>query len=194
MAIDDLIKAVEVSAQERISEIMERSRAEADELIREAQVKDQPIKKRLLEEATQSVAIQRNKMLSAAREKSRMEVINAKNEIFQKVFEKAEGKLKSLREHPHYREILKAHLEEALQGLGSEDAILHIDQRDEGLVKDIMSELKVSCEIIADTSSSGGLNVNTRDERFMVFNTLETRLKRAKDIYRPEIFSVLFGE
>ena len=39
MAIDDLIKAVEVSGQEHIFEIEARSKAEADEIIREAQAK-----------------------------------------------------------------------------------------------------------------------------------------------------------
>ena len=194
MAIDDLIKAVEVSAQERISEIMERSKAEAGEFIREAQAKDQPIKKRLLEEATQSLAIQRNKMLSAAREKSRMEIITAKNDIFEKVFDEAVRSLGPIREHSHYREIFKMLVGEALQNLGSDGVLLHIDKRDEALLRDILNDLKLSNEIVTDLTCAGGLNVYTRDERFMVFNTLESRLNRVKELYRPEIFSILFGE
>jgi vacuolar-type H+-ATPase subunit E/Vma4 len=194
MAIDDLIQAVEVSGQERIQEILERSKAEADEVIREAQAKDLPIKKRFMEEATQSIAIQRNKILSEVREKSRMEIIKAKNEIFEKVFEEAGRNLGSIREHPKYREILKVLLGEALGDLGSDGVILHIDKRDESLLKDILNEQKVSGEITADLTSAGGLNAYSHDERFVVFNTLESRLKKAKEIYRPEMFSVLFGE
>ena len=103
MAIDDLIKAVEVSGQERIFEIQARSKAEADEIIREAQAKDLPIKKRFMEDAAISVEIQRNKLLSAAREKSRMEIIKAKNASFEKVFEEAVLNLESVRKHPHYK-------------------------------------------------------------------------------------------
>jgi vacuolar-type H+-ATPase subunit E/Vma4 len=194
MAIDDLIKAVEVSGQERILEIQERSKAEADEIIREAQAKDLPIKKRFMEDATQSVAIQRNKMLSSAREKSRMEVIKAKNELFEKVFEEAVRDLGSVREHPHYRGILKVLLGEALQEMGSDDGILHIDKKDEALLKAILNEMKLSNQIITDIICAGGLNVHSRDERFVIFNTLESRLKKAKEIYRPDIFSVVFGE
>ena len=194
MAIDDLIQAVEVSGQERIQEIRERSKAEADEIIREAQAKDLPIKKRFMEEATQSVAIQRNKILSEVREKSRMEIIKAKNEIFERVFEEAVRNLGSSRTHPNYREILKTLLSEALGDLGSDKVIIHIDKRDEVLLKDILNELKVSGEITADLTSAGGLNAYSHDERFVVFNTLESRLKKAKEIYRPEMFSVLFGE
>lgn len=194
MAIEDLIKAVEVSGQERISEIMERSKSEADELIREAKEKDQPIRRRLLEDATQTVAIQRNKMLSTAREKSRMEIIKAKNEVFEKIFEEAVQKMGFVRDRPQYREILKALLGEALRDLGSDDVVLHIDKKDEVLLKDILTELKLSNKIVTDLPCAGGLNVYSHDERFIVFNTLESRLKRAKEIYRPEIFSILFSE
>ncbi|HPX72392.1 MAG TPA: V-type ATP synthase subunit E family protein [Methanoregulaceae archaeon] len=194
MAIDDLIKAVEVSGQERILEIQERSKAEADEIIKDAQAKDQPIKKRLLEEATQSVAIQRNKILSEVREKSRMEFIKAKNEIFERVFDEAVRNLESSREHPRYKEILKSLLNEAIGDLGTDGVIFHIDKRDEALFKDILNEMKVSGDIITDLTSAGGLNAYSRDGRFVIFNTLESRLKKAKEIYRPEIFSVLFGE
>jgi len=194
MAIDDLIKAVEVSGQERILEIQERSKAEADEIIKDAQAKDQPIKKRLLEEATQSVAIQRNKILSEVREKSRMEFIKAKNEIFERVFDEAVRNLESSREHSRYKEILNSLLKEAIGDLGTDGVIFHIDKRDEALFKDILNEMKVSGDIITDLTSAGGLNAYSRDGRFVIFNTLESRLKKAKEIYRPEIFSVLFGE
>jgi len=194
MAIDDLIKAVEVSGQERITGIQERSKAEADEIIREAQAKDLPIKKRLMEDAAQSIAIQRNKVLSEAREKSRMEIIKSKNEIFEAVLDEAVRKLVSVREEPHYRETLKRLLAEALGGLGGDNVILHIDKRDEALFKDILQEMNVSGKVVTDLTCSGGLNVYSHDERFIVFNTLESRIKKAKEIYRPEIFSVLFGE
>lgn len=194
MAIDDLIKAVELSGEERISEIKERSKAEADEIIREAQARDLPIKKQLMEEATESVAIRRNKILSEVREKSRMEIIKSKNLVFERVFEEASRNLSSARDNPEYRKIQKGLVTEALSDLGSDGVRLHIDKRDEALTRDILKEMNISSEIIPDLTCNGGLNAYSRDERFVVFNTLESRLKKAKEIYRPEIFSVLFGE
>ena len=194
MAIDDLIKAVELSGQERISEIMERSNTEAAEIIREAHAKNEPIRDRLLEDSKQLVEIQKNKLLSAAREESRMEVAKTKSEIFQKVFEESPRLLGSVREDPKYRENLKVMLGEALKDLGNNDVVLHIDIRDEALLKEILNELKITADIVPDLTCAGGLNAYTRDERFVIFNTLESRLKKAKEIYRPEIFSILFGE
>ncbi|MCU0631789.1 MAG: V-type ATP synthase subunit E [Methanolinea sp.] len=194
MAIEDLIKAVEVSGQERITEIMERSKAEAEEIIKEAQVRDEPLRKRHVDEAKKSVEIQRNKLLSAAREKRRMEIIKTKNEVFQKIFDEALHQLESVRERPQYRDSLKLLLNEALTGLGDSDVVLHIDKRDEALWKEILNESKEHYQVVTDLTCAGGLNISTRDERFIIFNTLESRLKRAKEIYRPEIFSILFGE
>jgi vacuolar-type H+-ATPase subunit E/Vma4 len=194
MAIDDLIKAVEVSGQERITEILERSKAEADEIIKEAQTRDEPLRTRLLDDAKKAVEIQRNKLLSAAREKRRMEVIKTKNEIFQKIFDEALHKLATVREHPQYKENLKLMLSEAITGLGDRDVVLHVDKKDEVLLKEILIELKENYQIVPDLTCAGGLDINTLDERFVVFNTVESRLKKAKEIYRPEIFSILFGE
>ncbi len=194
MAIDDLIKAVELSGQERISEIIDRSKAEVDEIIREAKAKEDPIRKRLHEETRQLIEIQRNKLLSAAREESRMEVARTKSQIFQKVFDEAPLLLGAIRSHPKYRENLKALIIEALKALGNDEAILHIDRRDEALVKDILRELNLTSEIIPDLNTAGGLNAFSSDERFVIFNTLEARLKKAREIHRPEIFSILFGE
>lgn len=194
MAIEDLIKAVELSGEERLSEILERSRAEADEILREAQGRDLPIKKRFMEEATESVAIMRNKILSGAREKSRMEIIKSKNEVFDRAFEEASRNLASVRDDPGYRKILKGLVTEALGDLASDGVKIHVDMRDEALMRDILKELNISCEIIPDLTCAGGLNAYSHDERFVVFNTLESRLKKAKEIYRPEIFSVLFGD
>ncbi|MBP7119861.1 MAG: V-type ATP synthase subunit E family protein [Methanolinea sp.] len=194
MAIEDLIKAVEVSGQERITEIIERSKAEADEIIKEAQVRDEPLIKRHLDEAKKSVEIQRNKLLSAAREKHRMDVIKTKNEIFEKIFDEALHQLESVRDRPQYRDTLKLLLSEAVAALGDSDVVLHIDKRDETLWKEILNESREHYQIVTDLTCAGGLNVYTRDERFVVFNTLESRLKNAREIYRPEIFSILFGE
>lgn len=194
MAIEDLIKAVELSGDERISEIHERSKAEADEILREAQERDLPIKKHFMEEAKESVAITRNKILSEAREKSRMEIIKSKNEVFERAFEEASQNLASVRNESGYRKIQKVLVNEALGELGIDDVKIHIDKRDEALTRDILKELNISCEIIPDLSCAGGLNAYSHDERFIIFNTLESRLKKAKEIYRPEIFSVLFGE
>jgi len=193
MAIEELIQAVEVGAKERIHEIQERSKTEAEEVVSEANAKVGPIKKRYLEDAMRSVELQKNKLLSETREENRMEAIKTKNEIFLKAFLDATSVLGSVREHPRYRKSFSSFISEASGALGGGDIVLHIDPRDEALCREILNELKMNYEIVTDLTSAGGLNAQTRDGRFIVFNTLESRIQKAKELYRPEIFSMLFG-
>jgi vacuolar-type H+-ATPase subunit E/Vma4 len=194
MAYEDLITAVEVSAQERIHEIQERSRIEAEVIIRDAQAKDGPIRKRHLDKAISEVEFQQNRLFSAAREENRRKMLEIKNEIFNAAFAEAGRTLALIRERPQYKASLKLLLGEVLHELGEKDVIFHIDPKDSTLFKELLAELKVNCDVATDLSCAGGLNANTRDERFMMVNTIESRLKRAKEVYRPDIVSILFGD
>jgi len=193
MTYENLITAVEVSAQERMEEIHNRARRVVEEITREAQEKVDPTKKRHLDEAVRQVEIEKTKLLSEVREKSRIEVIRTKNDIFEKVFEEAARRLGSIRGQPLYKKTFQALLVETLKEMGEGDVVIHIDPRDDALCREGLTELKKNCTIVADLASAGGLNAHTRDERFIVFNTLESRLQRAKEFYRPEVFSLLYG-
>ena len=84
-------------------------------------------------------------------------------------------------------------LKEAILELEGEEIQLHIDKRDENLCKKLLSELKLNCEIVTDITCAGGLNASTKDGKFIVFNTIESRFERAKVLLKPEIFATLYG-
>jgi vacuolar-type H+-ATPase subunit E/Vma4 len=194
MALEDLITAVEVSAQERILEIQERSKVEAEEIIRDAKAKDEPIRKRHLDKAIMEVELQRNRLFSAALEENRLKMLKIKNEFVDAVFDEALRTLTVIREHPNYKASLKMLIGEIIRELGEKDVILHIDPRDSTLCRELLAEMNVNYDIITDLSCAGGLNAHSRDERFLIGNTFESRLKRAKEVYRPDIVSILFGD
>ncbi len=66
--------------------------------------------------------------------------------------------------------------------------------RDENLCKQILDELNENSEIVVDLTSAGGLNVSTRDEKVVVFNTIESRLDRAKEFLERQVFATLYGD
>lgn len=193
MAYEDLILAVEVSARERVQELQERSKKEADGIIKDAQAKDGPIRKRHLERAIEEADLRKNRLISSVREENRLKLLELKNQIFNTAFEGAGQNLARIRESPQYRGSLKILMEEVFRELGTNGVVLHIDPRDSALSGELLAGLGVPCEVVTDISCAGGLDAHTKDERFMVFNTLEARLKQAGGIYRPDIFSLLFG-
>jgi len=194
MALEDLIGSVEVSAQERIHEIQERSKAEADEIIREAQSRGGSIRKRHHDKAVAEVELQRNRLLSSIRKENQREILKVKNEIFQAALDEAERRLATMREQPGYRTGFNRMLGEVVSELGEKDVILHIDPRDSLLCRKLLLERSLNYDVIPDLVSAGGLSANTRDERFTIVNTIESRLKKAGEVYRPDIVAILFGD
>lgn len=194
MALEDLIGSVEVSAQERLHEIQERSKAEADEIIREAQSRGGSIRKRHHDKAVAEVELQRNRLLSSIRKENQREILKVKNEIFQAALDEAERRLAAIREQPGYRTGFNRMLGEVVSELGEKDVILHIDPRDSLLCRELLLERSLNYDVIPDLVSAGGLSANTRDERFTIVNTIESRLKKAGEVYRPDIVAILFGD
>ncbi|MDD1715050.1 MAG: V-type ATP synthase subunit E [Methanoregulaceae archaeon] len=194
MALEDLIGSVEVSAQERLHEIQERSKAEADEIIREAQSRGGSIRKRHHDKAVAEVELQRNRLLSSIRKENQREILKMKNEIFQAALDEAERRLAAIREQPGYRTGFNRMLGEVVSELGEKDVILHIDPRDSLLCRELLLERSLNYDVIPDLVSAGGLSANTRDERFTIVNTIESRLKKAGEVYRPDIVAILFGD
>jgi V/A-type H+-transporting ATPase subunit E len=83
---------------------------------------------------------------------------------------------------------------EAMEELAGEEIRMHIDPRDEPLCREILREMQRNCDVVTDLTTMGGLNATTADERLTVFNTLESRLQRAKELLKREIMSTLYGD
>jgi V/A-type H+-transporting ATPase subunit E len=194
MPYDDLITAVKASAQERIKEIQERAQAEAQKIRKDAQERAQGIHSGFVEEAAQGTQLERSKFISKVGAEKRMAFARVKDELFQQVFARASQQMASARNHPGYRQSLKNMVQEALEELPDEEVRMHIDPRDEPLCREIFKELQRNCELVTDLTTLGGLNATTTDERLMIFNTIESRLERAKELMKPEIISILYGD
>jgi V/A-type H+-transporting ATPase subunit E len=123
-----------------------------------------------------------------------MQLIRVKDEMYHKAFFKAKATLSSTRENANYENCFRKMLKEAAAELAGEEIRLHIDKRDENLCKKLLPELHLNCEIATDLTCAGGLNASTKDERFIVFNTIESRFERAKVLLRSEIFATLYGD
>jgi V/A-type H+-transporting ATPase subunit E len=193
MPYEQLIESVEVSAGERIREIKESVYSKSMEIIKEAQAKDEAIKKRHLEAVKKTIETEKRKYISEITEVTRMQLIRAKDDEYKKAFSEAQKILSSARGQANYENLFSKLLKEAVSELGGEDIQLHIDKRDEALCKKLLPELSLNCGIVTDITCAGGLNAGTKDGRFIVFNTIESRFERAKVLLKPEVFAILYG-
>jgi len=194
MPIDDLLQSVEVSAKERMQEILDRAKSESEDIIKEAKLREETLRKQHLEDAKKTVDFERVKTTTALKEEQKMRISKVKDEIFQRAFSDTRKKLLSMRNDPSYEATLQALTREVLGEMEGKEATIHIDRRDESLTRKILSDLKVNSKIVTDLDCSGGLTIQSSDGTFTVLNTFESRLERAKELIRSDIFSILYGE
>ena len=194
MPYEDLLTAVRANAQEKMKEIRDRAEAEALKIRKDAEEKAQGIRSAHLEEAGRTVQLEKSKLISKVGAEKRMAFARAKEDLFQQVFDQAARRMVSARDHQGYRELLKKMAGEVMEDLPSEGIRVHIDPRDEPLCRELLREMKRNCEVVTDLTTIGGLNATTADERLMIFNTLESRLTRAKELMKSEIMSTLYGD
>lgn len=193
MSIEQLIESVEVSAEERITELREKAYQQSVQIRTEAKEKDGPIKKKHLDAVKKNVEVERNKLIAKINDETRMQFTRTKDEVYQKAFFEAQKILSSVRSRADYENSFRKMVQEVVLELEGEDIQLHIDKRDETLCKKVLSEFNLNCEVVTDITSAGGLNASTKDGKFIVFNTIESRFEKAKALLKPEIFTTLYG-
>jgi vacuolar-type H+-ATPase subunit E/Vma4 len=194
MAYENLLKSVEESAQEKERELREKARSAVQQISEDTKNLSTVIQQSLLAEAKKAATIEKNKLFYLTKGENKENLIKTKEAIFSTAFGDAEQRLSHVRKDPKYPDILKNLTREAVGALGGETFRIHIDKRDENLIKKILSDLHLSGEVIADLHSSGGLVVTTQNGSVKISNTLESRLERVKEQKKLEIYAVLYGD
>ena len=194
MAYENLLKSVEESAQEKERELREKARNIVQVISEDAKSQATMIQQSILAESKKTATIEKNKLIYLTKGENKEKLIKTKEAIFSTAFGDADKRLSNVRKDPKYPEILKNLTREAVGALGGETFRIHIDKRDEKLIKKILSELHLSGEVIADLTCSGGLVVSTQNESIKISNTIESRLERAKEQKKLEIYAVLNGD
>ena len=98
-----------------------------------------------------------------------------------------------MRQHPGYPGIFEKLVHEAIGAVGEDRFSVHIDKRDEEILRKSLSAMQVSCEVFTDLECAGGLVVSSPDGTVVISNTIESRLERAQERKKHDIYSVLFG-
>ena len=194
MAYENLLKSVEESAQEKERELREKAQSAVQLISEDTKNQSTAIQQSLLAEAKKAATIEKNKLFYLTKGENKENLIKTKEAIFSTAFGDAEQRLSHVRKDPKYPDILKNLTREAVGALGGETFRIHIDKRDEKLIKKILSELHLSGEVVADLTCSGGLVVSTQNESIKISNTFESRLKRVQEQKKLEIYAVLYGE
>lgn len=193
MAYEELIQSMEADAQLRIQEVRNETRRDIEETQESARRQAQEIRERLRAEAERRIDVERHQRLYRAREEAKASLARVREEYLRRAADLAAERLARLREGEGYPGVLERLTREALDALSEAGARVHVDPRDEASARAMMGDLPGELQLIADLNADGGAIVDSADGRIRVDNTFASRLARAGEVYRRELFDRLFG-
>lgn len=193
MAYEELIRSMEVDAQLRVHEVHDQARRSVEETQEAARRQAQEIRERLLAEAGRRIEVERHQRLYRAREEIKAGLAQVREEYLRRAGDLAEELLGRLREDDGYPGVLERLTREALDSLSEPGGRVHVDPRDEAIARGFVDRLPGTPALIADLDAAGGVVIDSVDGRIRVDNTFASRLTRAGEVYRRDLFDHLFG-
>lgn len=193
MAYEELIHSMEMDAALRIQDMRAAAQACVDETLETARRQADEIRAGHITEARRRIEIERHQRLYRAREEVKAGLARVREEYLQRAVAAARGELARQRDQGGYPEVLERLVREALEALGEDGARVHVDPRDEAPVRALLARLPDGPLMTPDLETAGGVVVDSADGRIRVDNTFDSRLARAGEVYRRELYDRLYG-
>lgn len=189
----ELVAILEKEAAAEIERVLADARTQAEQLVAQA-----------AEEAQTYLAAQRQRLdaerkaaqvraQSAAQVKASALILQAKDQAIAEVFAAAEAELSRVQQdRSRYAAVLRGLIREAAGGLTGRITV-EVNPKDLDLARQAVKELKLDAEVRPADDVSGGARLISDDGRFIVENTLASRVERVKALLTPEIAALLWG-
>jgi vacuolar-type H+-ATPase subunit E/Vma4 len=194
VAYENLLRSVDESAHERERELLETARITIESVKKKAREQAELVRQSQIYEAERSATTEKNKLMYIAGAENKARLIRIRENLFLSAFNEANLRLSGLRNRPEYPDIFKRLAVEAAGALGSDTFQVHVDHRDEGLCRKTFASLHLHIEIIPDLDTAGGLVASLSEKSVIISNTIESRLERAQERNKLEIYSILSGD
>ncbi|MEK6590116.1 MAG: V-type ATP synthase subunit E [Nitrospinota bacterium] len=194
MSYNELINAIERDALRGRQKILEDAKAEADNIIRNAEKEIKRLRSEKIEEIKDSISRERVRAISRAKSELRILLLSARKEILSKLFIEAEERIHKLKREKSYSDILikliKEAVEKGREELGADELIAYVSEDDIPLLKNNLKGIQINTNQDIDE----GVIVASADDKFRLVNTLKSRLERAKMNMLPLLNQVLFED
>lgn len=190
----ELLVILEKESAAEVERILSEARAKVEEIRAEARTSSRALldAQRAHLETERKVAMARAQ--SAAQVRAAAVVLAAKDQVIAEVFTRAEAELHRLQQDSvRYGAALRALIREAAGGLSGRIVVeVHPDDRE--AAKRAVRDLGLDAEVAGSPDVSGGARVATADRRFLVENTLISRLERVKPMVASEVAALLWSK
>ncbi len=191
-ASSELITLLEREATAEREKVLAEARAQAESIRADAQREAAELltgTRARLEAETRSALV---KAQSTTHLRASSMVLQAKEEQIAGVFKAAEAELGRLAgDGQRYPSALRSFVEEAHQGFGG-PAVVTVNPADQAMVESLARERGWQVTVRTDPAVQGGVRVASPDGRFMVTNTMASRLERARPALAAQVARALW--
>jgi vacuolar-type H+-ATPase subunit E/Vma4 len=193
LALDDILRALEDNAEDRIEAIKQDAQQRVNEIISEVEREASRTRRLRLKRIEDAIKSECTGIVYSASLKAKNELIKVQEEMVDEAFRLAEERLTEQRSKEEYPKIFELLLDECLEALDGE-VVLQVRQDDRALVESLMVNRQAPYRISeTPLEASGGLVAGSPDGEIVVHNSFESRLSKARETLRLEISNALFG-
>jgi vacuolar-type H+-ATPase subunit E/Vma4 len=189
----ELVAILQREADAERERLLSEATAQADQIIAEAQKEAETYLAARRQELEADRHNARTRAESAAQVRAAALVLQAKDHALADVFAKVEAELARVaQDRSRYTALLRGLIREAAAGLDGR-LVVEVHPSDLELARTVVRELKLDAEVKPSEDVRGGARLATENGRFVVENTLASRIERVKSVVAPEVAALLWG-
>ncbi|OPX60793.1 MAG: V-type ATP synthase subunit E [Methanobacterium sp. PtaB.Bin024] len=201
---EKIVSSIMSDAQIKADSILAEAEKENETILRDGETVADTEKEKILENAQKTAQMRYQQIISEAKMNSRRMELEAREEVIEEAFQKAEEKLKELAssDASQYKESLEKVIVESGVEIGGGDLVILVKESDVTKITGSVSSLEASIsdktgtttklEMGENITTIGGAIVKTQNGEIEVNNTIEARMLRFKKSLRSEVAGILF--
>lgn len=189
----ELIDLLEREAEAERQRILAEARQQAEQLVRQAEEEAHALLEAQRRRVAAEVEAARVRAQGVAQLRATSTVLEAKDQMLEEVFQRAGQELDRVTRDPaRYGAILRGLVKEAVAGFHG-PVVLECAEQDVRAVEAAAREVGMTVvQVRPDSAVRAGVRVLSEDGRFVVENTLDSRLQRARPALLAEVADILW--
>ncbi len=192
MSHQDLINALLQDGSRQCGQIIEKARADAEDIIKNTEKEIEQRKKVHLNKIEADIKIKSMQIINRAKLNANGKILKAKYEVIENIFQKATERFFEIKNENKYLSIFEKLCKEVLGDIKGETKVI-MDREDASLFKKLFLDVKAELAPV-NTSKVFGIELITKNGSVIIKNTLNSRLEKIKPELMLELNNLLFGK
>ena len=193
MGRDEIRKIVIENAEEQAQAILDEAREYVAKSLDKAKKELDKIKSQEEAKYRYWEQLERSREIGKALQTEKDLILKAKHRVIEEIIKRFWEDYKNITPEK-YREILKNLFVEAYNEVKGGDLIVYTSEKDRSLLEEILKELGIKARLETRKEDFDGVIIEDKNRGFLIYNTIENRLERAREILLEEFSKILLGE